>query len=227
MENEHVGDTSVNAQLYFAVLPEWVLYLPISANAVRVYCVLRRYADNSTGECFPSRKTAAMKARVSVQTFDRCIKELVDHGALKVRPRKNAAGDWSSNLYTVMSYPQSYQGVAKKLGIPLLTGDETGTPKTRARTRTNLNHRKELTTTNSENNQKPELPKYDLVQQQNASFGAALFHTGATLAEVEYQAIDAFGKVRQETIDIFLSLCSLNKVDPKEGKCSQNTQKES
>lgn len=214
MENEHVGDTSVNAQLYFAVLPEWVLYLPISANAVRVYCVLRRYADNTTGECFPSRKTAAMKARISVQTFDRCIKELVDHGALKVRPRKNAAGDWSSNLYTVMSYPQTYQGVAKKLGIPLLTDGETGSTKTRARTKTNLN-------------EKQELPKYDLRQQQNASFGAALFHTGATLAEVEREAIDAWGEVRQETIDIFLSLCSLNKVDPKEGKCSQNKQNES
>ena len=227
MENEHVGETSVNAQLYFAVLPEWVLYLPISANAVRVYCVLRRYADNTTGECYPSRKTLAMKARISVQTLDRCIKELVDHHAITVKPRKNAAGDWSSNLYTVMSYSQNYQQVAKKIGIPLLTGGETGTPKTRARTRTNLNHRKELTTTNSKNNQKQELPKYDLQQQQNASLGAALFHTGANLTEVEYQAIDAWGNVRQETIDIFLSLCSLNKVDPKEGKCSKNTQKES
>jgi hypothetical protein len=213
MTNED-GGTSVNAQLYFAVLPEWVLYLPISANAVRLYCVLRRFADNTTGECFPSRKTLAMKARTSVQTVDRCIKELVEHGALKVRPRKNAAGDWSSNTYTVMSYPQGYQGVAKKLGIPLLTGDETGTPKTRARTKAIMN-------------EKQELPKYDLRQQQNASLGAALFHTGRTLSEVKYEAIDAWGNVRQETIDIFLSLCSLNKVDPEVGKCSRNKQNES
>ncbi len=227
MTNEQVGDTSVNAQLYFAVLPEWVLYLPISANAVRLYCVLRRFADNTTGECFPSRKTLAKKAQTSVQTVDRCIKELVEHGALKVRPRKNAAGDWSSNTYTVMSYPQSYQEVAKKLGIPLPTGGETGSPKTRARTRTNLNHRKELTTVKSKKNQKQELPKYNLRQQQNASLGAALFHTGRTLREVEQEAIDAWGEVRQETIDIFLSLCSLNKVDPEVGKCSRNKPNES
>lgn len=211
MENEHVGETSVNAQLYFAVLPEWVLYLPISANAVRVYCVLRRYADNTTGECFPSRKTVAMKARISMQTLDRCIKELVDHGALKVQQRKNAAGDWSSNLYTVMSFPQGYQGVAKKLGIPLLTDGETGSPKTRARTRTNLN-------------EKQELPKYDLREQQNASLGAALFHVGRTITEVEHEAIDAWGQVRQATIDTFLELCALNEVDPKEGKCARTKQ---
>jgi hypothetical protein len=213
MTNED-GGTSVNAQLYFAVLPEWVLYLPISANAVRLYCVLRRFADNTTGECFPSRKTLAMKARTSVQTVDRCIKELVEHGAVKVRPRKNAAGDWSSNTYTVMSYPQDYQGVAKKLGIPLLTGDETGTPKTRARTKAIMN-------------QKQEPPKYTLEQQNHQSMGAALFHSGANITEVEYQAVDAWGVTRQMMIDVFLELCELHRVDPKEGKCSRNKQNES
>jgi len=214
MTNEPNENPSVNAQLYFAVLPEWVLYLPISANAVRVYCVLRRFADNQTGECFPSRRLLAMKARVSVQTLDRCVKELVEHHAITVRPRKNNAGDWSSNLYTVMSYPQNFEGVAKKLGIPLLTDDETGSPKTRARTRTNMN-------------EKQELRKYNLREQQNSSFGAVLFHLGRTLDEVEMEAIDAWGEVRQETISTFLELCEMHSIDPKVGKCSRNKQNES
>lgn len=214
MTNEPNENPSVNAQLYFAVLPEWVLYLPISANAVRVYCVLRRFADNQTGECFPSRRLLAMKARVSVQTLDRCVKELVEHHAITVRPRKNNAGDWSSNLYTVMSYPQNYSGVAKKLGVPLLTDDETGSPKTRARTRPITN-------------QKQELRNYNLSQQQNASQGAVWFHLGKTLSEVQELAVDKYGEVRQETITTFLELCEAHNIDPEVGKCSQSRQKES
>jgi len=74
MTNNSNDETAIDAQMYFAVLPEWVLYLPISANAVRVYCCLRRFADNSTGECYPSRRLLAQKAQVSVVTLDRCIK---------------------------------------------------------------------------------------------------------------------------------------------------------
>ena len=209
MTNNSNDETAIDAQMYFAVLPEWVLYLPISANAVRVYCCLRRFADNSTGECYPSRKLLAKRARISVVTLDRCIKELVDFEAVKVRKRKNNAGDWSSNLYTVMSYPQSYQGVANKLGIPLLKNNMTGSHKTQARTRTITN-------------QKQELPDYaSIEQQQEMSMGSALFHTGANITEVEYQARDAYGKVRQSMIDTFLALCSLHKVTPEEGKCSK------
>lgn len=214
MTNETNDRNEVNAQLYFAVLPEWVLYLPISANSVRVYCVLRRFADNQTGECFPSRRLLAMRSRISVQTLDRCIKELVDNNAIKVVPRKNNAGDWSSNLYTVLSYPQDFTGVAKKLGVPLLAGEETGSNKTQARTRTSIN-------------QKQELPHYTSKQHQNASQGAVWFHLGKTLQEVEQEAIDAWGNVRQETIDEFLRLCDVHGFDPKVGKCLQNKQNES
>jgi hypothetical protein len=51
--------------------------------------------------------------------------------------------------------------------------------------------------------------------------GSALFHTGANITEVEYQALDANGKVRQSMIDTFLILCSMHKVNPEEGQCSR------
>lgn len=118
------GD-SIEADLYFAIVPEWVLNLPVSSNAIRVYCVLRRFADNQTGECFPSRKTVAMKSRLSVSTLDRAIKELVDNGAITVNPRKNQHGDWSSNLYVVRAVPRGRE-VSSPARTPLSAGGGTG-----------------------------------------------------------------------------------------------------
>lgn len=119
-----VGKDTIHADLYFAIVPEWVLSLPVSSNAIRVYCCLRRFADNQTGECFPSRKTLAMRARLSVSTLDRAMKELVDFGAVEITPRKNANGDWSSNLYTVRSVPKGRE-VSSPARTPLVAGGET------------------------------------------------------------------------------------------------------
>jgi len=119
-----VGKDTIHADLYFAIVPEWVLSLPVSSNAIRVYCCLRRFADNHTGECFPSRKTVAMRARLSVSTLDRAMKELLEFGAIEVTPRKNANGDWSSNLYTVRSVPKGRE-VSSPARTPLVAGGST------------------------------------------------------------------------------------------------------
>lgn len=92
----------VSADVYFAIIPEWVLDAEISSNAVRAYAVLRRYAD-SNGECFPSRGTLAARMRVSVDTLDRVLKELVGIGALVVERRTTAGGDNDTNVYRLMS----------------------------------------------------------------------------------------------------------------------------
>jgi DNA-binding transcriptional MocR family regulator len=139
----------IGAQVYFAVVPEWVLDLPISAQAVRVYCCLRRYADNKTGECWPSRRTLAMRSRTSITTLDRCLKELVDHGAIRMERRKGDNGDWTSNLYTVLSMPL---GVASDLVPPRPVLAATGSSKSDALTKPNVNDRQEL-------------PKYDFKTQ--------------------------------------------------------------
>lgn len=139
----------IGAQVYFAVIPEWVLDLPISAQSVRVYCCLRRYADNKSGECWPSRRTLAMRSRTSITTLDRCLKELVDNGAIRMERRKNSNGDWTSNLYTVLSMPV---GVASDLIPPRPILAVTGGSKVDALTTPNVNDRQEL-------------PDYDSLQQ--------------------------------------------------------------
>ena len=140
MSNDINAPTVIEAQMYFAVIPEWVLDLPISASSVRVYCCLRRYADNKTGQCWPSRRTLAMRARCSIATLDRAVKELAEHGALRVVKRKSASGDWSSNLYTVMSVPN---GVVSKVALPASRIGTTGTPTVGRRTKANMNENQE------------------------------------------------------------------------------------
>ena len=90
--------TEIRSTEYFAIIPEWVLHGEISANAVRLYGILNRFA-NSRGRAWPSRKTIADLMRVSVATIDRAKDELVELGALTVEPRTTPSGDPSSNLY--------------------------------------------------------------------------------------------------------------------------------
>ena len=57
--------SSFNADNYFAVVPEWLIYSEISAQAVRVYCVLARHADKDTTKSFPSHNRIAKLIGVS------------------------------------------------------------------------------------------------------------------------------------------------------------------
>lgn len=94
---------TIKADNYFAMIPEWVLDSDISAQAVRLYCVLRRFADQG-GRCYPSRKRIADRMNVSPATVDRAVQELVDLGALLVRQRWNPeTREHTSNEYTVLS----------------------------------------------------------------------------------------------------------------------------
>lgn len=92
----------IEADLYFSIVPEWVLDADISSNAIRLYAILRRYADAS-GSCFPSRATLAGRMRCSRDTVDRAVRELVTIGALEVSSRRTESGDRDSNLYRVIS----------------------------------------------------------------------------------------------------------------------------
>ena len=93
------------ADNFFAIIPEWVLYANISPQAVRLYGVLRRYADRD-GSCFPSRKRLASDLRMeSTKPVDKALKELVTIGAITIEHRHTEQGDLQSNLYTVLSVP--------------------------------------------------------------------------------------------------------------------------
>ncbi len=93
------------ADNFFAIIPEWLLFADISPQAVRLYGVLRRYADRD-GSCFPSRKRLASDLRMeSTKPVDRALKELVKIGAITIEHRHTEQGDLQSNLYTVLSVP--------------------------------------------------------------------------------------------------------------------------
>jgi len=159
----------IGAQVYFAVVPEWVLDLPVSAQAVRVYCCLRRYADNKTGECWPSRRTLAMRARLSIATLDRCLKELVEHGAIRMERRKGNNGDWTSNLYTVLSMPM---GVASDLIPPRPVIAATGSSKSDALTKPNVNEIQELRKYDEKQETEPVPPTAEGLREVAAEFEA-------------------------------------------------------
>lgn len=93
----------IKSDVYFSIVPEWVIDAPISAQAVRVYAVLCRYADKEDGTCFPSIKTLGERINVSDSTIKRALKELKEIGAIKSQKRfDKATGEQTSNLYTVM-----------------------------------------------------------------------------------------------------------------------------
>lgn len=135
----------INSDNYFSIVPEWVLNLPISANAVRLYAILQRYADKDSGKCHPSRKTLADRCMVSVSSLDRALAELIDAGAVSKKHRVNASGDMTSNQYTVITVA----GVASPMMPPLFTGEQTGSPTSDAGTRASINQSQEPTNAKS------------------------------------------------------------------------------
>lgn len=136
-------------QQQFVIVPMWVLDLDIKATALRVYCVIRSFADVRTGECFPSRKLIADRAKCSIGAVDNAVRQLVELGVLDVTKRKSASGDWTSNLYTIRaqrrrrrrrnSFPQDDPQVAQKTALPSSKNDTTGGPKNIALTRSTCN----------------------------------------------------------------------------------------
>lgn len=111
--------SSLKNQTNFAMVPEWVLYSDLSAQAIRVYAVLNRYANDKTGHAFPSRRTLAERARCSPATLDRGLRELEGFGAIEVAARRDPKREdrQTSNDYLV-----------RQMRNPLLTSDEGGTP---------------------------------------------------------------------------------------------------
>ncbi len=72
-------------------------------NDLLCYMVLCRFANNETGECYPSYKTIAEKMRVGVSTAIKAVKSLIDKGVVEVQQRKNENGGDTSNLYTIVN----------------------------------------------------------------------------------------------------------------------------
>lgn len=130
--------SEVMASDYFAIVPEFVLTADISANAVRLYAILNRFA-NSQGKAWPSRKTLADIMRTSTATIDRAKEELIAIHALSVEHRINPAGDPSSNLYTLHTRPGDKLGKSSPMTKGTPKDEHRGTPKDDALNRASMN----------------------------------------------------------------------------------------
>jgi len=73
----------------------------IGALGVAVYAVLQRYADRTTGQCWPSVATMARLLRLSKNCVKKYLHLLAQLGLITIAPRYTADGDHTSNLYTV------------------------------------------------------------------------------------------------------------------------------
>lgn len=84
---------------FFVVVPSQVLEL--GPYAVAVYAVLRDFADQRTGEAFPSHKTIADRAGISKTRARKSLDELREAGWIGWAKRAGDDGSQTSNLYTV------------------------------------------------------------------------------------------------------------------------------
>jgi DNA-binding transcriptional MocR family regulator len=75
----------------FAIIPDSVLYAPISANAFRLFAVLQRHSD-VMGHCYPGRNRLAEILRCSHDTVTRAKRELIDAGFITCVDRYDADG---------------------------------------------------------------------------------------------------------------------------------------
>ena len=107
-----MNDT-LTAELRFSIIPEWILDSGISDKAIRLYCVLARYADNETHRAYPSRDTLAQRMECSKASVDRAAQELIDVGAMTKQQRHN-----SSLVFTLRVSSPMQRGV--------ITDDEGG-----------------------------------------------------------------------------------------------------
>ena len=114
--DDHTHDT-ITSDNHFVIIPNWILLADISDGALRLYGVLRKYADNNTGTAFPSRATLAKDMHKSRDSIDRYVKELIEVGALAVTRRKKA-GTYANqvNLYTLVSTSPTDMAAPVRLG---------------------------------------------------------------------------------------------------------------
>ena len=130
MHNHSNNDIQIDVEpLQFQQIPNWVFESAISANAIKLYLVLRKNGDNKRGTSFYSRKKLAEQLGASANTMDRAKAELVEIGAICLINRKNDKGDWTSNLYHVHTNQlKECKYLYPKMGTPIPTDGDTPIP---------------------------------------------------------------------------------------------------
>jgi hypothetical protein len=85
----------------------------IGAIGVGIYTALVRFANRKTGECWPSIGRLAQVLALARSTVKVYLRKLEEAGLIDIRERQDAAGDPTSNLYTLLD--PSPAAVAKRL----------------------------------------------------------------------------------------------------------------
>lgn len=73
----------------------------LKASDKSVYLVLSHFADNITGECFPSRNTLLKLSGMSDRTLRNAIKNLENAGYISVKSRY-VSGGRATNSYKIL-----------------------------------------------------------------------------------------------------------------------------
>ena len=74
----------------------------VGAIGVAIYAVLARFANRTTGECWPSIERIARTLDLARSTVKVYLHKLKDAGLIDIIERQDAAGDPTSNLYTLL-----------------------------------------------------------------------------------------------------------------------------
>ena len=91
---------------HFALVPEWLIFSDVGATPLRVYAALAcAWSDWTTGECWPSRRTVAERLGVSIDTVDRALAKLAEHGAVRIEERRRPDGSRASNRVWILRTP--------------------------------------------------------------------------------------------------------------------------
>jgi hypothetical protein len=93
----------------------------LSAAALRVLIYLCAYADDETGQCFPTKKTIARETGLHPRTVRGAVEELEAAELIQTEHRLDAAGDPTSNLYTVHLRPRVVALKPPPRGVHVMT----------------------------------------------------------------------------------------------------------
>jgi hypothetical protein len=136
-----MSDPQIEADVYFAIVPEWVVFCG-NARAIQIYAILARHT-NTDRTAFPGRSRIAKLADCSPDTVDRALDVLVEIGALSKERRQKEDGSYETNLYRLFFSPPAAhwkqrvsEGVVAPMRLPTRAGAEgggrTGAEQTRA-----------------------------------------------------------------------------------------------
>ncbi len=109
------SSTKLDAEVYWAQVPEWVIVAPISDRAVRLYALLARRA-NEHNKAFPSRGYLAEKMACSRKSVDRAMEELLEIGAI-TKHEQFADNRQTVNLYIVRAMAGSRVSTGGDTGV--------------------------------------------------------------------------------------------------------------